>query len=228
MQAKLTRRFAQGSSVVAGYTVSKNLEEVSFLNNQDFNLAKPESSRLERRLASRLDTPQRFTLGGYWTLPVGRGARFLSDLPAWADPFLGSWQVNGFTEVFSGYPVEHPGGPKTVERSAQLPAGERTLLRWFDNTIFTTQAPNTLRTYPTIFPDVRFPTRCDVSFSIFKDFKIAERLKAEYRAEIINVLNHPWFVGLATTSPTATNLGQLDLRQQNLPRTIHMQLKLVF
>ena len=45
---------------------------------------------------------------------------------------------------------------------------------------------------------------------------------------MINVFNHPWFVGLVTTSPTATTLGQLDFRQANLPRIIHMQLKLVF
>jgi hypothetical protein len=228
MQAKVTRRFAEGLSVIGTYTVSKNLEEVSFLNPQDFRLNDPEASRLERRLASRLDIPQRFTVGGYWTLPVGKGRRFLSDAPAWVDGVLGGWQMNWFSEIFSGYPVEHPAGPKTVERSATLPSSERTLLRWFDNTIFKAQAPNTLRDFPTIFPDVRYPTRYDASFSILKDFRVTERLRVQYRTEMINVFNHPWFVGLVTTSPTAATLGQLDLRQANLPRIIHMQLKLVF
>ena len=67
-----------------------------------------------------------------------------------------------------------------------------------------------------------------MSFAIHKNFAVSERLKLQYRAEMINALNHPWFVGLATQSPTAPNLGQLNLTQQNLPRIIHMQLKVAF
>jgi hypothetical protein len=141
---------------------------------------------------------------------------------------LGGWQLNWYSEIFSGFPVDHPAGPKTVEQSAKLDSSERTLLRWFDNTIFRSPTPNTLRDFPTIFPDVKFPTRYDVSFSIFKDFIVTEGAKIQFRTEMINVFNHPWFVGLATTSPTSSSLGQLNLVQQNLPRTIHMQLKIVF
>ena len=228
MQSKVTKRFSRGFSVLAAYTWSKTLEEINLLNAQDFSLADPSSSRLERRLAAQLDAPHRFTMAGYWMAPVGKGERFLSGLPGWANPFLGGWQLNWFTEIFSGYPVEHPGGPKTLDRSAALPSDARTLLRWFDNTIFRAQTPNTLRDFPTIFPDVRYPTRIDVSFAIHKNFAVSERLKLQYRAEMINALNHPWFVGLATQSPTAPNLGQLNLTQQNLPRIIHMQLKVAF
>ena len=115
-----------------------------------------------------------------------------------------------------------------MERSAKLPKSERTLLRWFDNSIFRTQTANTLRDFPTIFPDVRYPTRYDVSLSVFKDFRLTERFKAQYRVEMINVFNHPWFLGLQTQSPTATGFGSLNLVQANLPRIIHMQMKLVF
>jgi Carboxypeptidase regulatory-like domain/TonB dependent receptor len=228
LQAKVIRRFSQGFSVVASYAVSKTLEEINFLNPQDFNLADPDQSRLERRLARELDTPQRFTLAGYWSLPFGRGARWLSDVPGWTHQVLGGWQLNWYSEIFSGFPVDHPAGPKTVEQSAKLDSSERTLLRWFDNTIFRSPTPNTLRDFPTIFPDVKFPTRYDVSFSIFKDFIVTEGARIQFRTEMINVFNHPWFVGLATTSPTSSSLGQLNLVQQNLPRTIHMQLKIVF
>ena len=228
LQAKINKRFSQGFSILASYAFSKTLEEINFLNAQDFSFSDPDASRLERRLAAQLDTPHRFTMAGYWSLPVGKGQRWLSDMPGWASQVLGGWQVNWFTEVFTGYPVDHPGGPMTVQRSANLESGQRTLLKWFDNTVFTSQSPNTLRNYPTIFPDVRFPTRYDASFSIFKDFALTEKAKVQFRSEMINVFNHPWFVGLATTSPTSSSLGQLNLTQQNLPRTIHMQLKIVF
>jgi hypothetical protein len=228
MQSKVIKRFTRGFSILAGYTWSKTLEEVSFLNNQDFNLADPDSSKLERRLALELDTPHRFTLASTWNIPIGKGERWLSAAPGWADQIVGGWQVNGFVEAFSGYAAEHPNGPKTVERSAALPESERTILRWFDNTIWRAQAPNTLRNFPTIFPDVRYPTRFDLNFSIFKNFRVTERVKMQYRAEMINALNHPWFVGLATTTATSSSLGQLNLTQRNLPRVIHMQFKIMF
>ncbi|NWG14292.1 MAG: TonB-dependent receptor [Acidobacteria bacterium] len=228
MQSKLVKRFTRGFSILAGYTWSKTLEQISFLNNQDFNLSDPDSSRLERRLARELDTPHRFTLASTWNLPFGKGERWLPDAPGWANQIVGGWQVNGFTEVFSGYAVDHPNGPKTTEASAALPESERTIMRWFNNTIWKAQTPNTLRDFPTVFPDIRFPTRFDVNLSIFKNFPITEQAKLQYRCEMINAFNHPWFTGLATTSATSSSLGQLNLTQRNLPRTIHMQLKIIF
>ena len=228
LQSKLIKRFSRGFSLLAGYTWSKTLEEVSFLNNQDFNMDDPDSSKLERRLAQELDSAHRFTIANSWNMPFGKGERWLSDVPGWANQIVGGWQLNWYAEIMSGYAVDHPNGPKTTEESAALPEGERTIMRWFNNSIWKAQTPNTLRNFPTMFPDIRFPTRYDVNFSIFKNFGITEQVKAQYRCEMINALNHPWFTGLSTTSATSSSLGQLNLTQRNLARTIHMQLKIMF
>jgi hypothetical protein len=42
-----------------------------------------------------------------------------------------------------------------------------------------------------IFLDVKFPTRYDASFSIFKDFALTERAKVQFRSEMINSFQSP-------------------------------------
>jgi len=88
-------------------------------------LGKPDSSKLERRLGQELDTPHRFTAASAWILPFGRRERWLAAAPGWVDQIAGGWQLNWFAEIFSGYPIDHPNGPKTVDRSAALPDSER-------------------------------------------------------------------------------------------------------
>jgi hypothetical protein len=227
-QSKLSKRFSQGLTLFTSYSFSKTLEEVNFLNAQDFNFDDPSASKLERRLAADLDCPWRFTLGTVWALPFGKEQMIGSHVPSWANHIVGGWQWNVMVEAFGGYPIPHPDGPKTTEQSAKLPASERTLTRWYNGSIFKAPTAYTLRNYPTIFPDVRNPNRFDLSMNIQKNFLVTESFKIQYRVDIINALNHPQFYGNVTTSPTSSALGGLNTTQANLPRTIHMQLRLEF
>lgn len=227
-QTRLVKRFSEKFSLTTSYSISKTLEQINLLNAQDFNLADPSSSKLERRIANELDSPQRFTLGTVWSLPFGKGQAVLSDAPGWLDQVIGGWQWSGMVEFFSGYIIQHPEGPKTSEASAKLSAGERTLDRWYNGSIFKAPTAYTLRNYPTMFPDVRNPNRFDFGFNMQKYFRLTERLKLQYRCDVINAMNHPQFFGALTTSPTSSQLGGLKTSQANLPRTIHMQLRLEF
>ena len=227
-QTKLVKRFSEGFTLITSYTISKTLEEVNLLNAQDANLDNPLLTRLERRLANEVDSPQRFTMATVWTLPFGKGQKFGADVPGWMNQIIGGWQWNTMVEYFAGYPLTHPDGPKTVEQSAKLPSDERTLERWYNGSIFRAQTAYTLRDYPTMFPDVRNPDRFDVSINILKNFPITEKLRLQYRLDVINAFNHPWFMGNYTTSPTASGLGGLNRTQGNLARTLHMQLRIEF
>ncbi len=227
-QSKIAKRFSEGFSLIASYTIAKTLEEMNTLNDQDVDHTDFLKTKLERRIARELDSPQRYTLATVWSLPFGKGKMVGSDVPTWANHIIGDWQWNLMVEYFSGYALDHPGGPKTIDGTAKLPADERTLERWYNGSVFKAQAPYTLRDYPTMFPDVRNPDRFDVSVNIMKNFMLTERLKLQYRLDIINALNHPWFMNNYTTSPTASGLGGLNQTQANLARTLHMQLRLEF
>ena len=65
-------------------------------------------------------------------------------------------------------------------------------------------------------------------YSIAKFFPITEKMKLQFRAEMINMANHPWFTNLASgaTDVTRATFGQLDPTQRNLPRFVKLALNL--
>ena len=200
------------------YTISKTMEEVSFLNAQDFTLASPLNSRLERRLLE-WDAPQKLAVLFTYEIPFAR-----------RKAFLGGWQLNGDLTFQSGFPVPFPNAAPLAPRSASLPGDQRTRERWFDTSIFpkTGQAPFTLRNFPTRFPDVRFSALKNLDLTLFKDFQLAEKTKLNFRAECYNITNTPWFPRLDTTSVTAANFGNLNLAQTNTVRRFILALRLLW
>jgi hypothetical protein len=217
-QNRFTRRFSHGLTFQAAYTVSKTLEQVSFLNAQDFNLANPLESRLERRLLE-------------WDAPQKLAVLFTYELPFWrGKAFLGGWQVNGDLTFQSGFPLPFPNAGPGAARSAKLDGEQRTRERWFDTSVFprTAQAPFTLRSFPTRFPDVRFPALKNLDLTMFKDFRLAEQVKLNFRAECYNLTNTPWFPRLDTTSVTAANFGSLNLAQTNTVRRFILAMRLLW
>jgi hypothetical protein len=83
------------------------------------------------------------------------------------------------------------------------------------------------RNYPTRWGFLRNPRVNNVDAGIFKNFKIRERIKVQYRFEAFNGFNHPRHGGV-TTDPTSGDVGRVDKNQQNGPRQIQMALKLSF
>jgi len=67
LQVSAERRFAQGFTYQLGYTFSKLMEAVSFLNSTD---------PVPYRSISAMDYPHRLTMSGVWEIPVGRGRKF--------------------------------------------------------------------------------------------------------------------------------------------------------
>jgi hypothetical protein len=222
VQNRVMKRFSRGFTLQAAYTISKTLEEVTFLNGQSFNLADPLSSSLERRLME-WDAPRKLAVLGTYELPVG------ATHPVWKG-LVGGWQLNGDLTLQSGFPVPFPNAAPVTARSAKLPSGERTRERWFDTSLWkgSAQPPFTLRTFPTRFPDVRLPPLKNLDLSLFKDFRLHERMKLNFRAEWYNVTNTPWFPRIGTDNVTAANFGSLNLAQTNTPKRLILGLRLVW
>ncbi len=232
-QSKVTKRFSHGLSFLASYGIMKNLEQVSLLNAQDFVLARPEDTRLEKRSGGVVDIPQKFAIVGIYELPFGRNRRFGAHWPRALDLVLGGWRLNWDITYQSGWVVSYPNAKQLRPGSAKLK--NPSLERWFNTTLWddpatgrrvSPQEPYTLRDFPSLFGDVRVPGYQNWDASVTKVFRLQERMDLEFRCEMINAFNHPWFTTMASVNVTDPRFGQLDPTQRNLPRNIKLVLML--
>lgn len=96
LQAQLTRRFTHGASVTSAFTWSKSLDATQYLNPSDpqpwYGL-------------SANDRTFRFSTGGIYELPFGRGRDYLNNGGV-VSQIVGGWQVQGVYQVQSGQPLE--------------------------------------------------------------------------------------------------------------------------
>jgi hypothetical protein len=236
-QSKFTKRMSAGITFLASYAFGKTLERVTLLNPQDFNLQDPSQSTLEKRSAAQIDIPQKFTVAGVVELPFGKGKRYGSGWSRPVDFALGGWQLNFDITYQSGWAIDYPNAAQVTAGSAKLSSSERTFDRWFNTSLWNNpatgrpvpvQEPYTLRDFPTFFSDVRVPGYQNWDASISKIFPIYETIHAQFRFEMVNAFNHPWFTGLINggNNVASPNFGRLNFVQGNLPRFLKLGLHL--
>ena len=83
---------------------------------------------------------------------------------------------------------------------------------------------NYVRRYPTRWANVRASRVKECNFGLFKNFKAAERFKAQLRGEFFNSFNHPRFGG-PETNPGSSSFGRVTPSQNNMPRVVQIALK---
>ncbi len=234
-QLKASKRFSAGLTFLASYTGAKTLEQVSFLNIQDFNLANPAGSPLVNQSAADIDIPRKFNLAAVWHLPIGRGKPLASNIGKVADFFIGGWEMNVNITYMKGHAIAYPNAPQISSGSAVL--DKPTIGQYFNTDLWRNSAtgrlvpaqePFTLRNFPLRFSDVRIPGYQNWDASISKMFPIHERLKAQFRFEAVNALNRPWFTGIASVDVTNAQFGRINPVQGNLPRFLKLGLNLQF
>jgi len=233
MSLKVTKRFSQGLSFLANYGIGKNLEQTRPLNDQDFaGVTNYEATPLVKESTQEIDAPQKFAFAGIYELPFGKGRAYANSLPTVVDYIVGGWQVNVNLAMQSGWVVDYPNNLQVTAGSAKLDNPTRS--QWFNTSLWNDasgkrigkQASYTLRNYPYYFSDVRRPGMNNWDSSLMKYFPIHETMKLQFRFEMVNMMNHPWFARIASTDLTSTTFGQLDPTQRNLPRFIKLAMHL--
>jgi len=233
MTVKVTKRFSGGLSFLSSYSIGKNLQETRWLNAQDFGgLTNWESTKLVKESNQNIDAPQKFVIAGIYELPFGKGRRLASGVPGVVNQIIGGWQLNWDVTYQSGWVVDYPNAPQIRPGSAKLDHPTRTqvfntsLWKTASGTPVPTQEPYTLRTFPLLFSNVRRPGYQNWDTSLSKYFPIRESLKLQFRFEMVNMMNHPWFADMASTDVTNPAFGQLNPTQRNLPRFIKLVMHL--
>ncbi len=70
------------------------------------------------------------------------------------------------------------------------------------------QPANNIRTFPTRFGGIRASSSNAWNSSVIKNFRVTNRLKAQFRFEFYNILNHTEFAAPNVTT-TSTVFGQI-------------------
>jgi hypothetical protein len=86
---------------------------------------------------------------------------------------------------------------------------------------------NYVRRYPTRWGNVRASRVNELNLGLYKNFKLVEKVKVQFRFEAFNAFNHPRF-GAPNTNPASSNFGRVDPVQLNNARQIQMALKVSF
>jgi Carboxypeptidase regulatory-like domain len=249
-QVRAEKRFSKGYSLLAAYTWSKYIEEVSLLNATDTDF--------ERRISPE-DAPHRIVMSGIFEMPFGRGRKWGGGWNKYVDGLLGGWQLNGIFQWQSGRPLEignvvYFGDPSKLIAQINSENADVTR-RVFDTSGFYFQDAavqftdaagnptgvvdpieqradsrirlvNNIRYFPSRLPGFRGQNLHLWDVSVMKKVRISEGVNFELRGEFLNAFNHVQFSN-PEMNPTNANFGRV-MDQANLPRSVQIGLKLIF
>lgn len=235
MNIKVTKRFSRGLSFLSSYGIAKNLRQTRTLNSQFFGgLDNFDSTRLVKESDQNVDIPQKFVIAGIYELPFGKGQPLGNNVSGLVNQIIGGWQLNFDVTYQSGMVTDYPNAQQNAPGSAKL--DNPTNKEWFDTSLWrrpdgtavAVQEPFTLRDFPFFLGDVRRPGYQNWDASLSKYFPIKENLRLQFRFEMVNMLNHPFYQNLASTDVTSPLFGQLSPTQANLPRFIKLAMHLTW
>ncbi|HUS07211.1 MAG TPA: TonB-dependent receptor [Bryobacteraceae bacterium] len=222
LQIQARKQFAGGGLVNMAYTWSKSITDASSWGEQPMDSY---NFKRERGLAS-FDRRHILMLSYVYPIP------FWQRQDRWYKVALGGWQLSGITSLESGLPlnVTIQGDRAGTGTGNQRPdvvgdpmAVNRSISQWFNTSAFTLPAVGTfgnLGRNALIGPGVN---NWDVSAQKF--FRLTERFRVEFRAEMFNAPNHLSYWSVATTVGAA-NFGQVTNAMD--PRNLQFALKVLF
>jgi hypothetical protein len=222
LQTVLQKRFSQNYTMSLAWTWGKFMQASSYLNASD---------PMPEKVISDMDRTHRVVVTGLWKLPIGRGRGLAGSAGPVLDKLIGGWQMQGVFQKQTGSPLGFGNSILLGDISqVPLPAGQRSIYRWFDTTMFnrvsTQQLASNIQTLSTRFSGIRSDGIDNWDLSLFKNIVLHEGVTMQFRSEFNNAFNHPRFGG-PNTAPTNQSFGVVTT-QANWPRVIQFSLKLLF
>lgn len=238
LQTKVEKRFSKGLQMMGHYTWSRAL---------DYDTTQYIYTRVLGFGPNNTNRNHVITALALWEVPVGHGRQFLSSMPRAADFILGGWQANTVFNWMTGQPftpsyqncgADEDAGWCRPDVVGNWKASNPSQFGWY-NTASGVLTANGQVSGPWQRPQrgtwgntgrnsLRGPRFSQTDFSLFKDFRINESMKFQFRGEIFNLFNHtnlgqpngtvdaPGTAGriFATASQYLPRTGQLALRFQ--------------
>ncbi len=233
LTVKAEKRLSQGLTLLSSFTWSHNIDfSPERWSNESSSLASDHNASLERG-NSDLDRRLAYNLSWLYEIPLGQGRRWMKSGPgSW---ILGNWQVGGILALQGGMWSDHRfnvdnqnlGGRVRGDAVANpnLPAGQRTIDRWFNTENFVTaSAPGVISNAGRNL--ILMPTRTNYDFILAKQILLpAEGQSLQFRFESFNFTNTPQF-GRPNTNIGTPAAGRIT--QADEPRRIQFGLRYLF
>jgi hypothetical protein len=244
-QLKVQRRFSHGLSVLAAYTMSKELtDSESSLGIFNGGSQDTYNRKLEKGPADGVDTPQYVTISYVYELPVGKGKELLNHGGV-ASAILGGWGTSGIWQDYSGFAAKFSGGASLplfgggVRPDRLAGADPYTGIGchpatpfgtgaqpYYNIAAFSEPASYHFGTAARVQGNVRNCPTYNENMSLFRTFQIHEATKLVFRWEAFNVFNRTRFSGIGNNISNSS-FG-LFSGQGNQPRIMQFSLQLNF
>jgi len=237
--ARFTKRFSNGLNLIVSYQWAKAIDDTSEAQSWEVGDAGPRDINnwaLERSLSAH-DIPQALAVTMFYDLPFGKGKAIGSNLNRVADALVGGWQLSGLMTFQSGIPIpmSAPGNgfgfaynPPNISNFSAVSLSNPTVHEWFNTTAFSQPAPYTIGSAPRRITQLRQDGTHNADISLIKSFSIWESLRAQFRADFLNIANTPQFSAPNTfVSSSNGSFGQVT-SQANRPRAVQFGVKLIF
>jgi len=231
VQLRLEKRYSGGLTASFAYTWSHNLANTRGVRNS----TPPQDARCTRCEWGNAveDRHQAAVVSHVYELPFGAKRQFLNQ--GVLARVVGNWDLTGVWIMYSGAyftpslasPVSNSAGGGTQRpdriRDGNLPAGQRTIDRWFDISAFATPRQFTFGNSGTFV--LEGPGYFNTDLGIHRNFRFTERAALSFRWELFNSFNRANFNNPNASIGTAS-AGQISGTQP--ARIMQMGLKLQF
>jgi hypothetical protein len=214
IQTGVNKRFSRGLQAQFAYTYSKQLETLRYIEPSDSTPS---------QMIGQFDNPHRVSTGIIYELPFGAGQPLKSNVKA-VNKVISGWQWSTMYIYQTGAAVALP----AVLATGISPSIDNANINHrFNGDSMKVLPAFTARRIPFYWGDLRVPAINNWDMAFIKNTTLyRERMKLQFRFEMINAFNRVWFGGLQT-SVTAATYTQLT-SQANQPRNMQLGLKLTF
>jgi outer membrane receptor protein involved in Fe transport len=238
LQVELNRGFSDGLMLKGAYTFSraKDMADEDGWVGLTWNHPLMYQENFAR---SGFDRTHNFHMGFLYELPFLKAA-------SGRGKFLGGWQLNGIFGAYSGTPyaiggtnnamncqgcgsiyINVSGDPEPVGK-----VGSGTTQTYYDKSLFSQPTGTDKAGFGTSGRNrFRRPPVWNFDLSMFKVFKLTERVRPEFRLEAVNVFNHTTW-GAPVTGFTANNFLQFTPSSAGAttqgPRRVQIGLRVAF
>ncbi len=215
---KVEQRFSRGLSYLVSYTRSKLEDDASSVFDAsiltgpvaNYPVADTFNRRLERDYSTG-DIPHVFVASAVWDIPLGANRR--GQAHGVLGALVNDWTLTGVLTLQSGIPIAVT---QTTNNNAfagfgtqrpnltgdpELPAGERSVSRWFNTSAFTTAPQFAIGTSSR--NPLRGPGYRNLDIAVMRRVPLPASKALEMRAEIFNVTNTPPLGAPNTTAGSA-------------------------